>query len=93
MARAQVPEDADEDEEVGEEDAADVAARKRAAAKAREEAALRRRSQVLPQGDVVASSTFTTPTFQCLHCSKTLLSFLCQKCVNTELGTLPLHTN
>ena len=43
---AQVPEDADEDEEVREEDAADVAARKRAAARAREEAALRRRSQV-----------------------------------------------
>jgi hypothetical protein len=43
---AQVPEDGEElDEEVREEDAADVAARKRAAAKAREEAELRKRSQ------------------------------------------------
>jgi hypothetical protein len=43
----QAPEEADMDEEVREEDAADVAARKRAAAKAREEAELRQRSQVL----------------------------------------------
>ena len=42
----QAPEEADMDEEVREEDAADVAARKRAAAKAREEAELRQRSQV-----------------------------------------------
>ena len=43
----QASEEADMDEEVREEDAADVAARKRAAAKAREEAELRQRSQVL----------------------------------------------
>lgn len=42
----QMPEDGDVDEEVREEDAADVVARKRAAAKAREEAELRQRSQV-----------------------------------------------
>ena len=41
-----MPEDGDMDEEVREEDAADVAARKRAAAKAREEAELRQRTQV-----------------------------------------------
>jgi hypothetical protein len=42
----QLPEEADMDEELREEDAADVAARKRDAAKAREEAELRQRSQV-----------------------------------------------
>ena len=42
----QMPEDGDMDKEVREEDAADVAARKRAAAKAREEAELRQRTQV-----------------------------------------------
>ena len=40
--------DADEDGNALEEDAADVAARRRAAAKAREEAELKRRSQVRP---------------------------------------------
>lgn len=42
----QMPEEGDIDDTVREEDAADVAARKRAAAKAREEAELRQRSQV-----------------------------------------------
>ena len=42
----QMPEEGDMDGTVREEDAADVAARKRAAAKAREEAELRQRSQV-----------------------------------------------
>ena len=42
----QMPEDGEEGEELTEEDAADVAARKRAAAKAREDAELRKRSQV-----------------------------------------------
>ena len=42
----QMPEEGDMDETVREEDAADVAARKRAAAKAREEAEMRQRSQV-----------------------------------------------
>ena len=41
-----MPEDGDMDEEVREEDAADVAARKRAPAEAREEAELRQRTQV-----------------------------------------------
>lgn len=42
----QLPDDGEADDTPMEEDAADVAARKRAAAKAREEAALRRRSRV-----------------------------------------------
>ena len=42
----QMPEDGNLDDTVREEDAADVAARKRAAAKAQEEAELRQRSQV-----------------------------------------------
>ena len=42
----QMPEEGNLDETMREEDAADVAARKKAAAKAREEAELRQRSQV-----------------------------------------------
>ena len=45
----QLPEDKDDGDVAMEEDAADVAARRKAAAKAKEEAELRKRSQVLSQ--------------------------------------------
>lgn len=50
VAMPELPDDGEADDTPMEEDAADVAARKRAAAKAREEAALRRRSRVLQRG-------------------------------------------
>lgn len=47
LLHGQLPEDKDDGDVAMEEDAADVAARRKAAAKAKEEAELRKRSQVL----------------------------------------------
>ncbi len=46
LLHGQLPEDKDDGDVAMEEDAADVAARRKAAAKAKEEAELRKRSQV-----------------------------------------------
>ena len=83
----QAPEEADMDEEVREEDAADVAARKRAAAKAREEAELRQRSQVLCI--INALLTFARSSmllFYCRGCvylmlNACLLGLCCPRCL------------
>ena len=65
----QLPEDRDDGDALLEEDAADVAARRRAAAKAKEEAELRRRSQVLCLAAVCQPSAL-------LHTCRPLITFI-----------------